>query len=126
MRAPYTRLFANFHGAACFEDREIELKPGFAVPPVEPLHSAQFLPADETFWLGAPATWKGDAAHPAPRRMMPSAAITSRIAFAASIMEKLKSPPSEPNLRTSGTECHGVEILYVMSLVPSDRTTIPL
>ena len=70
MRAPYTRLFANFHGAACFEDREIELKPGFAVPPVEPLHSAQFLPADGTFWLGAPATWKGDAAHPAPRRMI--------------------------------------------------------
>jgi hypothetical protein len=70
MHAHYTRLFANSHGKACFEDHEIELKPGFAVPPAEPLHSAQFLPAEGTFWLGAPATWKGDAAHPAPRRMI--------------------------------------------------------
>ena len=37
---------------------------------MEPLHSVQFLPADGTFWLGAPATWKGDVAHPAPRRMI--------------------------------------------------------
>ena len=70
MHAHYTRLFADSHGASCFEDREIELKPGFAVPPAEPLHSAQFLSAEGTLWLGAPPTWKGDAAHPAPRRMI--------------------------------------------------------
>ncbi len=70
MQARYTRLFTNSHGAACFEELEIELEPGFAVPPAEPLHTAQFLPAEGTFWLGAPATWKGDAAHPAPRRMI--------------------------------------------------------
>jgi hypothetical protein len=70
MQARYTRLFTNGHGATCFEDVEIGLKLGFAVPPAEPLHTAQFLPADGTFWVGGPATWKGDAAHPAPRRMI--------------------------------------------------------
>jgi hypothetical protein len=70
MQARYTRLFTNGHGAACFEDVEIGLDLGFAVPPAEPLHTAEFLPADGTFWVGGPATWKGDAAHPAPRRMI--------------------------------------------------------
>ncbi len=29
---------------------------------------AQFLAPDSIFWIGAPSNWKGDAAHPAPRR----------------------------------------------------------
>jgi len=70
MKVHYTRLFANSHGASCFEDQETELAIGFAAPPAEPLYSAQFLPAEGTFWLGAPPTWKGDAPHPAPRRMI--------------------------------------------------------
>jgi hypothetical protein len=70
MKARYTRLFSDSRGATRFEDLEIGLTLGFAVPPAEPLHQAQFLPAEGTFWLGAPATWKGDAPHPAPRRMI--------------------------------------------------------
>ena len=70
MRVLYSRLFTNPHGASCFEDQESELKLGFAVPPAEPLYSAQLSPAEVAFWMGAPATWKGDEPHPAPRRMI--------------------------------------------------------
>ena len=68
MRAQYTRLFTDERGASRFADLDIELSIGFAAPPAEPLHFAQFLAPDSTFWIGAPTTWKGDAAHPAPRR----------------------------------------------------------
>jgi hypothetical protein len=41
------------------------------VPPVEPLHTAPFLPCDgTTFWIGARLNWNGGAAHVAPRRMI--------------------------------------------------------
>jgi hypothetical protein len=68
MRAQYTRLFTDERGTSRFADVEIELSVGFAVPPAEPLHFAQFLAPDDTFWIGAPTNWKGDAVHPAPRR----------------------------------------------------------
>ncbi|HUB96957.1 MAG TPA: hypothetical protein VL993_13625 [Stellaceae bacterium] len=68
MRAQYTRLFTDQHGKSRLEDVDIELSAGFAAPPAEPLHFAQFLVPDSTFWLGAPTDWKGDAMHPAPRR----------------------------------------------------------
>ena len=51
-----------------FED--VDLIPGFAMPPAEPLHLARFAPAERCYWLGAPADWKGDAAHPTPRRQI--------------------------------------------------------
>jgi hypothetical protein len=70
MQARYTRLFTNARGAATFEDVEIELGLGFAVPPAEPLHRADFLPASRIFWVGGSASWRGDTAHPAPRRMV--------------------------------------------------------
>src|SRR5690242_19133628 len=70
MHVHYVRLFAKSDGASCFEDREAGLDLGFAVPPAEPLYTAPFLPAEATFWLGASATWKGGAPHPAPRRMI--------------------------------------------------------
>jgi hypothetical protein len=68
MRAQYTRLFTDERGASRFADSDIELSVGFAAPPAAPLHFAQFLTPDGTFWIGAPANWKGDAVHPAPRR----------------------------------------------------------
>jgi hypothetical protein len=68
MRAQYTRLFTDERGASRFADLDIELSVGFAAPPAEPLHFAQFLAPDGSFWIGAPTNWKGDAAHPAPRR----------------------------------------------------------
>jgi hypothetical protein len=55
----YTRLFTSSDGSARFQDLEMELQPGFAVPPADPLHTAQFLPAEWTFWMGAPTTWMG-------------------------------------------------------------------
>jgi hypothetical protein len=68
MRAHYTRLFTDERGGSRLADFDIELSVGFAVPPTEPLHFAQFLAPDSTFWIGAPTSWKGDAVHPAPRR----------------------------------------------------------
>lgn len=71
MKANYTRLFADAAGRSRFEDLSIDLLPGFAVPPAEPLHSAGFLaPEGSTFWIGAPPNWKGGEPHPAPRRMI--------------------------------------------------------
>jgi hypothetical protein len=71
MRAVYVRIFTDERGVSCFEDLEIELTPSFAAPPAGPLHTAQFLTGDGgTFWVGAPTDWKGDAPHPAPRRMV--------------------------------------------------------
>jgi|SRR5690242_19330142 len=68
MQAHYARLFTDANGASRFSDLEIELTAGFAVPPAEPLYRAQFLAPESTFWIGAPISWKGDTAHPAPRR----------------------------------------------------------
>ena len=68
MQGYYTRLFTDESGASCFADLAIELRPGFAAPPAEPLHFAQFLTPDSIFWVGAPTSWKGDTVHPAPRR----------------------------------------------------------
>jgi hypothetical protein len=68
MLAQYTRLFTDERGSSRLAEVDIELSVGFAAPPVEPLHFAQFLAPDDTFWIGAPTNWKGDAVHPAPRR----------------------------------------------------------
>ena len=70
MRATYTRLYADDRGISRFEDLGVDLIPGFATPPAEPLHLARFVPADRCYWLGAPTDWKGDAAHPTPRRQI--------------------------------------------------------
>ena len=70
MHAQYVRLFTDERGNSLFEDKEIELASGFAVPPAEPLHFAQFFDADNSFWIGAPTTWKGEESHPTPRRQI--------------------------------------------------------
>ena len=70
MRANDTGLYADEQGMSRFEDLGVELIPGFATPPAEPLHLARFVPADRCYWLGALADWKGDAAHPTPRRQI--------------------------------------------------------
>jgi hypothetical protein len=70
MRVQYSRLFAKPDGTSHFEDKEMELDVGFAVPPAEPLHTAKLSPASDVFWIGAVPTWKGDIPHPAPRRMV--------------------------------------------------------
>lgn len=68
MRTTYSRLFTDDTGESRIADFEVELAPGFAVPRAEPLHTAPFLVAENTFWIGAPVNWKGGARHPAPRR----------------------------------------------------------
>lgn len=70
MQAHYTRIFTDHQGVARFDEVAITLEKGFAVPPAEPLHVAPFLPAENSFWIGAPTTWKGHQAHPAPRRQI--------------------------------------------------------
>lgn len=70
MRATYTRLYADDQGISQFEDLGVDLIPGFATPPADPLHLARFVPAERCYWLGAPTDWKGDAAHPTPRRQI--------------------------------------------------------
>ncbi len=71
MEARYARLFSDRNGSPRIEDLSVELFPGFAVPPAEPLHTAPFLmPEGATFWVGALPDWSGGAPHPAPRRMI--------------------------------------------------------
>ena len=70
MRATCTRLYADERGISRYEDLGVDLIPGLATPPAEPLHRARFVPADRYYWLGAPTDWKGDAAHPTPRRQI--------------------------------------------------------
>jgi hypothetical protein len=70
VRTQYTRLFTASDGGSRFEDVEVELKAGLAVPPADPLHVAPFLPTEGSFWVGAPTTWRGDVEHPAPRRQI--------------------------------------------------------
>lgn len=70
MRATYTRLHADDQGISRFENLGVDLIPGFATLPAEPLHVARFVAAERCYWLGAPTDWKGDAAHPTPRRQI--------------------------------------------------------
>lgn len=70
MRASYTRLFADATGVSHFEDLDVELLPGFAAPPAEPLHVAEFLSTAQCSWLGGTPAWKGDVPHSVPRRLL--------------------------------------------------------
>jgi hypothetical protein len=70
MEARYTRLYADTDGVSHFEDLAIELLPGFAAPPAEPLHAAAFLRTAQSTWLGGSAGWRGDVPHPSPRRLL--------------------------------------------------------
>jgi hypothetical protein len=70
VRATYTRLYADEKGICRFEDLTVDLIPGFAMPPADPLHLARFAPAERCYWLGAPDDWRGDTAHPTPRRQI--------------------------------------------------------
>jgi hypothetical protein len=70
MRASYTRLYADEQGISRFEDFGVDLFPAFATRPAELLHLARFVSAGRCYWLVAPTDWKGDAAHPTPRRQI--------------------------------------------------------
>jgi hypothetical protein len=70
MRASYTHLFPDELGVSRFEELDIGLVPGFAVPPAEPLHFAEFVQGGRCRWVGGAPEWKGDAPHPVPRRML--------------------------------------------------------
>ena len=43
---------------------------GFAIPPAEPLNVAPIGDAATVTFLGGGADWKGDSAHPIPRRLL--------------------------------------------------------
>ena len=43
MHTSYARLFADDGGVSHFEDVSVTMKPDFAVPPAEPLHTTAFL-----------------------------------------------------------------------------------
>ena len=70
MQARYTRIVADDQGRSRFEDLTVDLSPGFAAPPAQPLHQAPFLAAAGTFWIGVPTDWSGEIPHPAPARMV--------------------------------------------------------
>ena len=69
MRATYVRLYADEKGQSHFEDVAIDLLPGFAVPPAEPLGFGSFLNLGKSRFISAPAAWRGDTPHPVPRRL---------------------------------------------------------
>ena len=70
MKATFTHLLADQNGVSYFREGQAELVPGFAVPPAEPLHSANFVHTGLCRWVGGPPDWKGDAPHPVPKRML--------------------------------------------------------
>ena len=70
MQATYTKLFADAGGVSHFEDVTLPMPLGFAVPPAEPLNVAQIGPAAMVSLIGGSPNWKGDAAHPTPRRLL--------------------------------------------------------
>lgn len=70
MRTSYARLFADENGVSHFQDVDIELIPGFAAPPAEPLHFAPLMSVEKCTLVGATPEWRGDAPHPVPRRML--------------------------------------------------------
>ena len=68
--AKYIRLYSDEKGESHFEDLETELVPVDFAPPAAPLNIAQFLPATQSVWVGAPVGWAGDEPHPSPRRQI--------------------------------------------------------
>jgi hypothetical protein len=68
--ARYIRLYADESGESHFEELEIPLAPVDYAPPAAPLNVAQFLPAAQCLWVGAPPGWAGEAPHPSPRRQV--------------------------------------------------------
>ena len=68
--ARYIRLYADESGESHFEELEIPLAPVDYAPPAAPLNVAQFLPAAQSLWVGAPPRWAGEAPHPSPRRQI--------------------------------------------------------
>jgi hypothetical protein len=70
MHATYTRLFTDAAGVSRFGDVDVELLPGFAVPPAEPLNAADFMSTERCSWIGGTPDWKGDKMHPVPRRTL--------------------------------------------------------
>ena len=69
-QAKYIRLYSDEKGESHFEDLETELVPVDFAPPAAPLNIAQFLPATQSLWVGAPVGWAGDEPHPSPRRQI--------------------------------------------------------
>jgi hypothetical protein len=49
---------------------DIALVPVNFAPPADPLNIAQFLPATQSFWVGCPTGWTGEAPHPSPQRQI--------------------------------------------------------
>src|SRR6185437_23411 len=71
MQAHCTRLFSDENGASRFEELTIELQQVFSAPGLETsIFSAPFLVSEGSLWIGAPATWKDERLHQAPRRMI--------------------------------------------------------
>ena len=70
MRAHCTRLYTDDAGASRFEDVAIPLSEAYANPPASPLPFAAFVPTAGSFFVGVPASWDGDMAHPCPRRQI--------------------------------------------------------
>jgi hypothetical protein len=70
MHAKYARLFADASGVSRFADIDVELHPGFAVPPATPLSVADFVLTERCSWVGGTRDWQGDVMHPVPRRML--------------------------------------------------------
>jgi hypothetical protein len=67
----YVRLSADAHGASRFEDVEVELEPRDFAPPAAALLVGVLGEATGAFLLvGGSAGWRGDVAHPTPRRQV--------------------------------------------------------
>ena len=68
--AKYTRLWADDSGESHFEEVEAELEPVDFAPPAPPLNFTPLGSARTVGLVGGGPEWRGDIAHPAPRRQL--------------------------------------------------------
>ena len=60
MKASYSRLYSDSAGESHFEDVEVELSLVDFAPPSPKMALSDFMPAEQTGFLAAPAGWTGD------------------------------------------------------------------
>jgi hypothetical protein len=70
MRASYVRRFTDESGVSHFEDLDVEMVPGFAAPPAEPLCHAPFMTTAQCAWIGGTSDRNGDVPHLARHRFL--------------------------------------------------------
>lgn len=70
VKAPIVKLLMDDDGESYFEEAEVELAKTDFAPPAPPLDFAPLASFGQGFLLGGDKSWRGDTAHPTPRRQV--------------------------------------------------------